>query len=686
MLNTYKYSRFFGKNILCDLKSKKNFSTRQKTINQKEQSNLNEIKKNYKEQFQSNEIKKNYKDTSQLFIAISDLSRLGLELKSFPGCAVFGPQSVGKTSVLEAICDIQDFLPKGEGMVTKKPIHVTMIKSQNILYKIGDKEIKNESDAREEINHLNYNDSIKKIDVRIHSPNVCNSSLIDLPGLFVVSDKNDPDLPNKVKKMNMEYISNEKIIPIVITSAAMDPATNQALKMLGRFQREKDSLGIITKIDLMEKQNMIETEQMLSGKKYPLGHGYVTVILRNKEDIDKKISMKDKILMEKEYFSSRPNLHPSGVPEMRQIISNIQFEKLKDQIPFLISDIEKEILNLEQSITFLETIVNDPQNQLIKRLRTMIESLVFSSPDRAVFEQDLKKEMDKSIDSNLEKIFNSSNKNFTEVYSNQKIDGNIFAFHSSKRTDPMKYKIDKFKRLFSFGLISPVVVNNDTIDKYFENEIELAGLMSNLKFTVDDPLGKKKLQWNRYLNSYFDDLLTHNKIQTMVFEITEKKLIEFICSKKQDPLTSKFASYMIKEISDEAFTSKIKFSIDAMINTERRPNVCATELTRHLVQLFPNHFKFKGGFDDYFLKNKHRLKIEVYSEAWNIAFLRVISDKMKTNCFGNVAVILLDQMIDELLKMTINMFRQDFAKKKQSTVSDKIKKLNELKTILKQYV
>lgn len=58
----------------------------------------------------------NKSDTSELFVAISELDKYNIRLDNFPSLGVIGPQSSGKSSVLEAICS-KDILPKHMGMV-----------------------------------------------------------------------------------------------------------------------------------------------------------------------------------------------------------------------------------------------------------------------------------------------------------------------------------------------------------------------------------------------------------------------------------------------------------------------------------------------------------------------------------------------------------------------------------------
>jgi hypothetical protein len=49
---------------------------------------------------------------------------------SLPRIAVLGEQSAGKSSLLESICGM-NFLPRGSGIVTRRPLELRMIKSNN---------------------------------------------------------------------------------------------------------------------------------------------------------------------------------------------------------------------------------------------------------------------------------------------------------------------------------------------------------------------------------------------------------------------------------------------------------------------------------------------------------------------------------------------------------------------------
>lgn len=627
------------------------------------------------------------KDTSQLFVAISELDNYGIQLNSFPTVAVVGPQSSGKSSVLEAICG-KDVLPKGDKeMVTMKPIHVTTIRSDETKFKIGDRVLLTEKAAREELERLNSNPRVPKIEMVVRSPDVYNSFLVDLPGLFSVSKKN-LELKKEVKAMSDRYVQDKNVIPVVVTSATQDPATNQGIQLIGKHDRENDTMGVITKTDLTEGQSTSDLEKMLRNEKYPLGYGYIAVVLRSKNDLDRGLSVSDKIEEEKKFFGRKKSLKPAGVVEVRRRISGIQFDRIKDNIPTLIQDIDRTILELQSSESFLDTVANDPHNRLSIRLKLLVEKLVGSSLEKAKFERELKKAFEKSINGYMEETFKEEIDLMPQLAEGEsRVDSYIWSFHSDKHSDPTAYSRDTFKELFSYGFVSPVVVNLETIYRAFARETQLSCALPLIKLTLDDPLGEKRLDWNKYLQRYFDSLLHDHNIQDIVYQITEDLLLKYIYEDPagSDELTRKFAEYMIKEIGSQAYESKIRYSIEAMINTEKRPNISNVEVIRQVSKIYPEHFKYVGGLNDFWNKSKKQLEIEIYGPVWNIAYLRAVSDKLAENCYRNVAVNLLDKMIEKLLEMTIDMLNTENAIREKNKVNEKIKKLQELKATILEY-
>ena len=207
----------------------------------------------------------------------------------------------------------------------------------------------------------------------------------------------------------------------------------------------------------------------------------------------------------------------------------------------------------------------------------------------------------------------------------------IASFNSTNRANPDEYKIDGIKELFSYGLVSPVFIDNSTIQTTFSKEVNLAVSVSMLDLYINDPLGKKKAVWNRSLNTYFSKLLGDDNIHKIIHDVTEKLLLDYIYDDPEgyDDLTKKFAEYMVKEIGNEAYESKIKYSITAILNLERRPQVSIYEMTRYITQMYPKYFTFHGDLFETYLHENRKLRLEIYSDEWNEAYLRVVGDNLR---------------------------------------------------------
>ncbi|CAA7265555.1 unnamed protein product [Cyclocybe aegerita] len=236
-----------------------------------------------------------------------------------PSIVVIGSQSSGKSSVLEAIVG-HEFLPKGNNMVTRRPIELTLIHTpakdgkRPVEYGefpgLGMGKITNFADIQRTLTDLNLavpssecvsNDPI---DLRIYSPNVPDLTLIDLPGYVQISSLDQPEtLKEKIAGLCDKYIREPNII-LAVCAADVDLANSPAL----RASRKVDPLGLRT-IGVITKMDLVPAEQgagILSGNKYPLHLGYVGVVAKGAGK--KSNSKDDKALVaqrgESDYFGA----------------------------------------------------------------------------------------------------------------------------------------------------------------------------------------------------------------------------------------------------------------------------------------------------------------------------------------------------------------------------------------------
>ncbi|KAL6295881.1 hypothetical protein ACE6H2_004023 [Prunus campanulata] len=307
------------------------------------------------------------------------LAQAGSELDvSLPQVAVVGSQSSGKSSVLEALVG-RDFLPRGCDICTRRPL-VLML--ENRLPKPGDdrtewgefrhlpekrfydfSEIRAEIQARlekfslrfltmllaetEREAGLNKGVSDKQIRLKITSPNVLNMTLVDLPGITKVPVGDQPnDIEARIRKMVMTHISQQNCIILAVTPANSDLATSDALQMA----READptgfrTIGVITKLDIMDRGT--DARSFLLGKVIPLKLGYVGVVNRSQEDINKNCGIATALAYEDKFFNDHPVYRGlsdhCGIPQLARKLNEILEQHIRMVFPALKADLNSKM-------------------------------------------------------------------------------------------------------------------------------------------------------------------------------------------------------------------------------------------------------------------------------------------------------------------------------------------------------
>ncbi|KAI9145040.1 P-loop containing nucleoside triphosphate hydrolase protein [Paraphysoderma sedebokerense] len=270
-----------------------------------------------------------------------------------PSIVVVGSQSSGKSSVLETIVG-HEFLPKGNNMVTRRPLELTLIHTpgSNEEYgefpQLGFGKISNFRTIQKTLVDLNNAVpasecvSDKPIELRIYSPNVPDLTLIDLPGYVQINSKNQPaTLKEQIAALCDKYIQEPNII-LAVCAADVDLANSEAL----RASRKVDPLGwrtigVITKMDLVEPEI---GAGILRNSDYPLHLGYVGVVC--KPPISARLGSnanhsKAIIKSEESFFSHHPEYKARdiavGTRKLRRLLMEVLEESMGRRL-YSISD------------------------------------------------------------------------------------------------------------------------------------------------------------------------------------------------------------------------------------------------------------------------------------------------------------------------------------------------------------
>lgn len=252
---------------------------------------------------------------------------------------VVGSQSSGKSSVLENIVG-RDFLPRGSGIVTRRPLILQLI---NVPSERDDKPEHDEvhvphtaasvagqgewaefhhmpgrkfydfSEVKREIENetariAGNNKGINRqpINLKIYSPHVLSLTLVDLPGLTKVPIGDQPsDIEKQTRNLITEYIAKPNSIILAVSPANVDIVNSEALK-LARYvdPMGRRTIGVLTKIDLMDHgTNALD---ILSGRVYPLKLGFIGVVNRSQQDIQCSKPLADALKSEQDFFKHHP--------------------------------------------------------------------------------------------------------------------------------------------------------------------------------------------------------------------------------------------------------------------------------------------------------------------------------------------------------------------------------------------
>ncbi|KAI0315046.1 dynamin protein dnm1 [Amylostereum chailletii] len=325
-------------------------------------------------------------------------SNLGGEL-DMPQLAVVGSQSAGKSSVLENIVG-RDFLPRGQGIVTRRPLVLQLIHTPAPELAPGapeptytewgqflhlDKRFTDFAEVRKEIEQETFrvagqNKGISKLPIhlRIYSPNVLDLTVVDLPGLTKIPVGDQPsDIERQIRGLVQDYISKPNCVILAVSAANVDLANSESLKLARSVDPQgRRTIGILTKLDLMDAGT--NAFDILTGRTYPLKLGFIGVVNRSQQDINVEKSMQDALESETDFFKNHPayrNIaHKNGTRYLAKTLNQVLLNHIREKLPDMKARLNTLMGQAQQELnSFGDAAVFGDSNQqgaLILRLMT----------------------------------------------------------------------------------------------------------------------------------------------------------------------------------------------------------------------------------------------------------------------------------------------------------------------------
>ncbi|GME78909.1 unnamed protein product [Ambrosiozyma monospora] len=321
----------------------------------------------------------------QDIVSTTNLTDLDLPLLT-----TVGSQSAGKSSVLENIVG-KDFLPRGTGIVTRRPLILQLINVKpgdalvtkttgfetDLGLQPGEKTLEDHlreahgatpsqdngfglewgeflhmpgkryysfDNIRKEIENetariAGKNKGISRIPInlKVYSPNVLNLTLVDLPGLTKIPIADQPtDIERQIKNLILEYISKPNCIILAISPANVDLVNSESLKLARQVDPQgKRTIGILSKLDLMDHgTNALD---ILTGKVYPLKLGFIGVVNRSQQDISTNKPLDESLRSEEEFFQNHPAYKTiaskCGTSYLAKTLNQILMNHIRERLP-----------------------------------------------------------------------------------------------------------------------------------------------------------------------------------------------------------------------------------------------------------------------------------------------------------------------------------------------------------------
>ncbi|KAJ8937713.1 hypothetical protein NQ318_015456, partial [Aromia moschata] len=263
----------------------------------------------------------------------------------------------------------RDFLPRGSGIVTRRPLVLQLINSKfeyaEFLHCKGQK-------------FSDFDEVRREIEVETDRiTGMLNLTLIDLPGMTKIAIGDQPqDIEHQIRAMILQYIKRESCLILAITPANTDLANSDALQIA----REVDpqgfrTIGVITKLDLMDEGT--DAREILENSVLPLRRGYVGVINRSQKDIDTKRDIRTAIVAERKFFQSHPAYshiaERLGTPYLQKTLNQQLTNHIKNTLPSLRDKLQKQMIVLEKELGDFKNFSPDDPTVKTKAMLQMIQ-------------------------------------------------------------------------------------------------------------------------------------------------------------------------------------------------------------------------------------------------------------------------------------------------------------------------
>lgn len=322
---------------------------------------------------------------------VAQVRKCGLEsILSLPQLVVCGDQSVGKSSVLEALTEIP--FPRNDNLCTRFATEIILRRAnansltiklipdskrpanEQAKIKAFEKsitnfnELPNITNAAMAVMDIGDNSTSGSkprafakdvLSIEIEGPSRPQLTLVDIPGLIQTDTKGvtkaDVEL---VGDITDQYITQPRTICLAVVSGANDYANQKILTKIREIDPEGDrTLGIITKPDRLDSGSGSETAFIELAQNQDIHFKLGWHVLKNRKFDERDFSLIERNAAEETYFNtSNFKCLPAdcvGIDALRIRLSKLLFEHLRQELPKLRRDLEEALTTASKQLNVM---------------------------------------------------------------------------------------------------------------------------------------------------------------------------------------------------------------------------------------------------------------------------------------------------------------------------------------------
>lgn len=300
-----------------------------------------------------------------------------------PQIAVMGDTSSGKSSLLSALSGVS--FPSSDQLTTRCPTQ--LILSRGSAFKGTVRLHRFQSNCSEHQDTIESMDDVPgaierlttllvkegqsisddAIVIELSGPTLPNLTLTDLPGLVrTVSDGEDVSIIPRIRDMVNRYMKQSCTIIIAVVPATVDFHNTEILQAAQEADPEGSrTIGIVTKIDLVDAGAERAVHDLLLNKKKKMTLGYHAVKGRSQKDLNDGMTLEHAKQREQDFFTTHDYWHhlPQklwGVDRLTDRLVEILQMNIRRALPSVIKEIADQLTQANGELQSLGSPLDSP--------------------------------------------------------------------------------------------------------------------------------------------------------------------------------------------------------------------------------------------------------------------------------------------------------------------------------------